>query len=163
MQVSVHPAELLGRLEHPGRAPTHRHLPVSPPLDIAGMVTADRDHRLHRVGLAARAAAAALMAAAVEPVEVRSWIIWVVMGVAWPRIMVRVDGPWLVRIDAGSLPVGMGARAGPAPHAASFQKSRDAAGFPAASASVAMMTGSCPCRSSACCSVSAVPRGASPL
>jgi len=55
------------------------------------------------IGLAARAAAAALMAAAVDPSQVSSWIIWVAIGVAWARMLARVAGPSLVRMDAGSL------------------------------------------------------------
>jgi len=36
------------RLEHAGGAPAQRHLSVAPALDVAGVVAADRDHRLLR-------------------------------------------------------------------------------------------------------------------
>ena len=49
MQVTVHSAELLAGLDHPGRAPAQRHLPVAPALDVAGVFAADRDHRLDAV------------------------------------------------------------------------------------------------------------------
>ena len=49
VEVTVHPAELLGRFAHPGGAPAQRHLSVPPALDVAGVVPADLDHRLNRV------------------------------------------------------------------------------------------------------------------
>jgi len=48
--VAGHTAELLAGLDHAGGAPALCHLPVSPALDVAGVVAADRDHRLDRVG-----------------------------------------------------------------------------------------------------------------
>ncbi len=49
VQVAVDAAELLAGLEHPGGAPAQRHLPVPPALDVAGVLSADRDHALDRV------------------------------------------------------------------------------------------------------------------
>jgi len=55
VEVTVDAAELLAGLDHPGRAPAQRHLPVAPALDVAGVFTADRNHRLDRIGRAQRA------------------------------------------------------------------------------------------------------------
>ncbi len=46
VQVAVDAAELLAGFDHAGGAPAQRHLPVPPAFDVAGVVTADRDHRL---------------------------------------------------------------------------------------------------------------------
>ena len=50
MEVAVDPAELLAGFDHAGGAPAQRHLPVAPVFDVAGVVAADGDHRLDRVG-----------------------------------------------------------------------------------------------------------------
>jgi hypothetical protein len=50
MQVTVDAAELLAGLDHPGRAPAQRHLPVPPVFDVGGVFTAHRDHRFDGVG-----------------------------------------------------------------------------------------------------------------
>ncbi|MDT5168074.1 MAG: hypothetical protein QOD02_1393 [Mycobacterium sp.] len=52
MEVTVDAAELLAGLDHSGRAPAQRHLPVAPAFDVGGVFTADRDHRLDRIGRA---------------------------------------------------------------------------------------------------------------
>ena len=52
MEVAVDPAELLAGFDHAGGAPAQRHLSVSPAFDVAGVVAADADHRLDRVGRA---------------------------------------------------------------------------------------------------------------
>jgi hypothetical protein len=55
VQVTVDAAELVAGLDHPGRAPAQRHLPVAPALDVGGVLAAHRDHRLDAVRRAQRA------------------------------------------------------------------------------------------------------------
>jgi hypothetical protein len=50
----VDAAELLAGLDHPCGAPAQRHRAVAPALDIARVITADRDHRFDGVGRAER-------------------------------------------------------------------------------------------------------------
>ena len=49
VEVAVDASELLGGFVHACGAPTQRHLAVTPPLHVLGVVTADADHRLDRV------------------------------------------------------------------------------------------------------------------
>ena len=49
VQVAVHTAELLLRLEHAGGAPPERHLAALPALDVGGVLTADGEHALDGV------------------------------------------------------------------------------------------------------------------
>ncbi len=55
VQVAVDPPRLPAGLVQAGGAPAQRHPPVSPALDVAGVVAADPDHGLDRVGRAQRA------------------------------------------------------------------------------------------------------------
>ena len=47
---AVDPSELLAGLDHPGGAPAQRHLPVAPPLDVAGVSATDANHAFNGVG-----------------------------------------------------------------------------------------------------------------
>ena len=49
VEVSVDTAELLAGFDHAGGAPAQCHLPIAPAFDVARVVSADRDHRLHCV------------------------------------------------------------------------------------------------------------------
>src|SRR6266487_3794646 len=55
VQAAVDTAELVIGFEHPGGAPAQRHGPVPPALDVLGVLPANLDHRLDRVGRAERA------------------------------------------------------------------------------------------------------------
>jgi len=46
VEVAVDAAELLAGLDHAGGAPAQCHLSVAPALDVAGVITTNRDHRL---------------------------------------------------------------------------------------------------------------------